>query len=534
MSRRRQRKVERPKNRWGRFSGIRRFPRRMVRTSVRAATRLFRICSAPFILLLTAFRKAGSWLYRWSSSRDGRCFVRGIPALIVILGCAYLAVARQIEPPEDALQRYSQAAQRAMESRDYRAAAILWERTLQLDPRNTDGQFQLALAVAENRETERFEFLMAGLAPQDHAVYAPAHLLQAKRILGKGTVSAAELQRAEAQLLRVIHLQPSQLEAQALLGQLYLSSGRPDLAEPHLILVARAAPAMELPLAKAHSLQGHVREADRIGRRAEEYFRRQVERNSNDLQARLNWAEALMFLEEYSRAVDVLSQGMVLSEDRIFRRALARVQIAWADSLAKRPGSTPGEQFKLLEAGLRADPNEMMLFDRIMRLIQSSSDTAGQVRQSLIECLARGEAPALIHLLLGTEAGERGDTEQALQHLKRAHEIDPNMSIVANNLAWFMAHADPPELSKSLALIETVTERWPKVPEFRDTRGQIRLKRGDWEGALSDFEFALPAMANNRRLHESLAKVYRQLNVPDLAAQHERLAKTLEETGESN
>jgi predicted Zn-dependent protease len=130
-----------------------------------------------------------------------------------------------------------------------------------------------------------------------------------------------------------------------------------------------------------------------------------------------------------------------------------------------------------------------------------------------------------VHLLLGTDAALRGAHDQAELHLSRAREMDRHMAIAGNNLAWAMAHREPPELEKALALIDAIAAQWPNVAAIRDTRGQILVKLGRDREALVDLEAALPRMRGEMNLHRALATAYANLGQQELAAEHRRLAE---------
>lgn len=496
---------------------------RRLRRLASLASATSRVLLSPFILLSTAVQRSGQFIAAWWSSRTMRHILWGSPVVLVVVACGYLTAASRSLPAGELLGRYSKAARVAMATQDFSAARVLWDRALQIDPSNLESRFQLALALGGIRDFERMQLIIADLAPADRAVYAPAHLVRAKILVAPNRISKNDANLAESHLLRAIQLQASNVEAHAMLGQLYMSTARPSLAQDHLAIAVRENPALLLSLAKAHSLQGHKREAERYGVRAEEFFRGQAAKNFDDATARLNWAESLMFLEQFQRAVDILKQGLALNENAAYRTALARVYVNWSDTLGKDPAVDPSDQFKLLAEGLRIEPNEVQLFNRMMLLLKGKERSANEIRKSLIGMLARGEAPALVHLMLGTDAGQRGDTQDAVYHLKRAHERDPNIMVIVNNLAWYLSHSEAPDLEAALKLIDLAIAQQP-APQFRDTRGEIQMQLGNWESARDDFEAALPFMKGDRRLHASMGRVYRELQRPELAEEHERLA----------
>jgi len=75
-----------------------------------------------------------------------------------------------------------------------------------------------------------------------------------------------------------------------------------------------------------------------------------------------------------------------------------------------------------------------------------------------------------------------------------------------------------------------VLEKFPQNANFRETRGEVLVKLGRWQEAVLDLEYALPTLGSRRNTHAALAEAYHGLGSQELAAQHEKLAKSLAQT----
>lgn len=480
-----------------------------------------RFAMLPVSGAITSWKHAGAW---WSQ-RNGRLLTRGLPFLAVAVGCAYFAVAHQVRPADSLRRDYEFSGRQALARKDYAQASLCFERLAELDRDRPSSLFQLALAAEGLQDHARRDLLLNRLSPPDRPVHGAAHYWKAQQVLARSGRTGDHLREAEIQLQHALALEPGHVHAQALLASVLIRQGRLDEAERHLLQAIPSLPDLQLTLARVCAEQGRAAESRQWAKAADELFTLRLAQDTGNHQARLHLAETKLFLGEHAQAVELLRQGLLLSPDPVFRTALSRVYVEWSDTL---PLDDPaGRKFQLLESGLEINPNDPALFDRLMRLLSGDRETADEVRKRLLAQLAQGHAPALIHLLLGTDAGQRGNAEQAVLHLKRAHEIDPDMSVIGNNLAWYLAHSDTPDLPGALGLMEAIVQRWPSSPEFRDTRGQILVKLERWDEALRDLEFALPALRDNIELHLALAKVYRHQNLPDLAREHEQIADRL-------
>ena len=131
--------------------------------------------------------------------------------------------------------------------------------------------------------------------------------------------------------------------------------------------------------------------------------------------------------------------------------------------------------------------------------------------------LAVGSSTPLVHLCLGTDAILRDDYDLGAKHLQLAYQADPSLVAAANNLAWAMSFADPPRLNEGLALIDSVLKRQPDLAPVRETRGQILLKLGRAEEAITELEFALRTMQRSEVTRQALITAYRQIGMDAMA-----------------
>ena len=228
---------------------------------------------------------------------------------------------------------------------------------------------------------------------------------------------------------------------------------------------------------------------------------------------------------KFSEAEKILLDGVKLKSDwPYYRPALAKVYGAWSDVL-RNVQKDPRGQLRLLEEALRYDPGNRVALSRMIDLRRSTDPkTKKHACEYIQELLFRDSPSATLHLLLGNDEWRQGNREAAVQHLEKACRFAPDIEEVANNLAWVLAHSDRSELPRALELINSVVDRWPDNPHYRETRGQILAKLGRWKRAVSDLEFALRAHLEAPNLHQTLAVVYENLSDGEMALKHRQLA----------
>src|SRR5262249_17918096 len=123
------------------------------------------------------------------------------------------------------------------------------------------------------------------------------------------------------------------------------------------------------------------------------------------------------------------------------------------------------------------------------------------------------------------DAWQRGNADLAQKHFALSYNTAPHMPDVANNMAMILAIGKKPDLPRALAIIQSVVEKFPENPTFRDTRGQVLVKLGRCQEGVIDLEYALPKLISKARTHAALAQAYSSLGAQTLASQHQQLAK---------
>jgi predicted Zn-dependent protease len=149
-----------------------------------------------------------------------------------------------------------------------------------------------------------------------------------------------------------------------------------------------------------------------------------------------------------------------------------------------------------------------------------------EARSTLRSLLAVGNNPAMIHFVLGADAWEREHIDEARMHWEQAHQLNPRLPEVANNLAWLYAmRTNPPDLPRALRMINLVLEGFPTQARFKGTRGHILAKMERWKEALPDLEASLTVYPDDPNLHQVLATAYERLGDPEMAKEHRRRAE---------
>jgi predicted Zn-dependent protease len=465
-------------------------------------------------------------LYRvlnWPLRRNTWQLLRALPALVVLAAAAVLIILIALERPEQGLATYREAGRQALRTGDYATAAIVYRRLALSGDDSNETRFRWAVAANQVGDASRVEAVLESLAPADRTGFVPAHLWQAQRLLA-GSPDGKRIKAAEGHLRRVLAAEPKSLQARAALGQVCLATQRPTEALEHLLPTLGSRPDLNLTVSQLYAQQNQLDLATAHARRARDYFGPLAKAKPDALAPRLRWADATLAAGDPAAAAAILQERLAWKDEPDLRRALAQVYVAWSDSAASQKPDDVQTRLQLLDQALRHDVCNVNAVVRLVELSGKPGTAGAQATTALNQLLAQGHAAATVHLLLGMQARGQGTSGVAREHFEQAYRLRPELPVAANNLAWALAHAEPPDLARALDLIDSVLERAPHVASFRETRGQILARQGRWRDALTELEFALPHMPDNRILHATLANVYRRLDMSEVAREHEKIA----------
>ncbi|MBB3206303.1 tetratricopeptide (TPR) repeat protein [Rhodopirellula rubra] len=434
--------------------------------------------------------------------------------------------------------KYVQAGRAASRGNDWSSATLYLERAIELGVRDRDAMFELAIASDRSNDLGRRDAILQKLGPLDKPVHAPAHLWNASRLLSLHPIPKEKLESAEKQLRNTLAVDPSNVNAHGILGDLYFQRGYLEGATFHLGRASQTLPHYQILYAKACILTGRTAEAEASAERALRLTTQRLGANPKDQASRIERGEALFILERFDQAAKNLREGLRQSGDVApLHKALARTYLGWADKLLTQEGATRHSRpqaFQLIAAAMSQNPDDADVFNRMLQLVSIDDSATKKARDFLFDNIATGKAVGLSHLLLGTSFQEAGVSERANFHLEQAFKLLPEAPIVANNLAWHLIKRTPPQIDRAMKLISTVLDRHPNTPAFIDTRANIYLEQQKWQLALDDFQVSLTEFPEVESVHRGMARAYHNLNMLELEERHRLIADHLQLTGRFN
>jgi len=504
------------------------------------------------------------WMRAWVRTRPCRRLWFSLPALAAGAACAAFGLVLLCWSPLRTSSRYSAVVDHALAVHDYNTARVASQRRLDLGlSYRPETLFKLAESLDGLGDKPEAFAVINTLAPADHPGYAPAHLLLATTLLRREKLTAPVLRLVELHLAYVNQLEPHSLGAASMLkylhgqflawqagttnrlsldpnalathevaGWVFYQSHDWSAAKPHLLAEVNANPTVNFMLADLAAVTGDPAGALHWSQQAESVYRAKVEKAHADVPAdRMCWVQAEVRLAHYDAARQVLEAGEKLSGTNTYAPAFASFYAAWALQLTQSEPGNLAARLQCLQQGLARDSFNASLIQQISALGHLAGPEAKTAQATLDQLLSDGPAAAMRLSILGMSAWQHGDQDLAQIYMRQAYKLSPNLPDVINNMALMLATSDQPKLEEALQLVQSLLDKYPEQPHYRDTRGQIYVLMGRYEEGVQDLEFALSRLNNPQSTEKNLGQAYRLLaarngnqKLLNIAVHYEKLA----------
>ena len=415
----------------------------------------------------------------------------------------------------------------ALEQNDFTEAVGCFEQLevaeVTLTPKE---KFHWAQALVQTNQSDRASELLHELAPSrgPQTGYPLAHQFAATSLVR----THKQPYSAEVKRLLKWHLDAGGVsespDVSFARAQYYFDVGQLQSAIEAMKIAATAKPELNLNLALLYKQSGQPEQEQAALLVAQEKFEIRLQANSADHQARIALAQIYLRQQDPERAEQNLLAGVALAPE-VFRPQLSAFSMQKFRSLPV----TASVEMKIdaLVNAWRFDRQNVAVCEAIIGLYRQQEGTARESVLTVIEQFA-AEHPsaALPHFALGVVyrlENRLADSKVSIEVAHRCLNPDqPGFTVVANNLAWLLAHGQQPDLEQAFELAEMAVERNPNEGGLRDTLATVLMKQGHYQEALIEFQKALPTVRDKSPVHLKMAEIYDQLDQPQLAALHRR------------
>jgi tetratricopeptide (TPR) repeat protein len=126
-------------------------------------------------------------------------------------------------------------------------------------------------------------------------------------------------------------------------------------------------------------------------------------------------------------------------------------------------------------------------------------------RRVIAPIAASADAPNTAHLLMAGVCEKLGDRTAAVSAYRKALQIDPNLPMAENNLAYDLMMQNQ-NLDEARTLAQKAVAAHADDPAYRDTLGQILIRLGDKQGAIQTYQTLVQMQPNNVSAQIALAQ----------------------------
>ena len=455
-----------------------------------------------------------------------RSWLAVLPAVATTITLG-IVIGRALLRPQQVLDRYRIQARTAMAEDRLDDAAFFYSRLVGAgDEGSAADQFNWITILRRQAKSTEAEARLEALAPVGKIGHPPAHLQRALRLIREATsrpLSEAQLRALNWHLQRGAQTPSS--DNDLLWARYHMMVGDRDAAETRLRSAAAQKPDLWVRVADQLRSWGRRESADLAQSAAQDHLRSAIEKDPIDVDRRIALASLLVQQKKVAAAREVLQDGRrLLPNDAKLRRAQSNLALVVFDEVAKDGEVNVEERLTRLIEAARIDPLNPTVYSAISALQAGVQDPSVRMRiRDLLEgWIAEGERPAVAHFALGNLLFNDDDIDAAVFHFETALDQEPSLAAVANNLAWAIAHQDPPSWQRAEELIDTALARNPNRPSFLDTKAWIVARQSRFREAIAIIEKILPSAEGRKaaQLHARLADLYDQVGQSRLASRH--------------
>lgn len=409
-----------------------------------------------------------------------------------------------------------------------RFAEVLFRRVQLLEP-NDRSQFVIGVTMAQRGAHGQAQKMLSKIAPDNRPGYAPAHAWIAQSLLQQ-QVTDNNVKLVKHHVTEAVKWdrvpEPLLLVGSELFRALGDTSGCLDLLKK----AAEANPANNLYLSqRARQLQNPVL-AEYASTKAEAYFSEQVERDPNDLKARIGLVQTLAPNGKLVEAEKVIRAGMQIESAPELTRGLSEVfRLRYVSSLKQNGDNWTGD-LQMLDTAMRTDPTNPMIGEEIAKLARFNGKSPGdELIKKLQQFLAEGKATAATHAWISELYLIRKSYAQALPHLEQVVTRLPNSPQYLNNLAFVLDELDPNRRQEALTYAQRAVQFDPSSGDYFDTLAKVLAGLNRRTEAIAALESAIERQPQRKDFHTGVAALYDATGNPQMAEQHRIVVERIED-----
>ena len=509
-------------------------------------------------VLLSPFRLVLSWLQfmtgSWSTSRSGKAFVLGLPAIAVLAGFAAVIVAaisflekRQISFYKDRVVYFASLETEA----DKEFAVNCAEKLVTVKPID-EHRFILGGALDSNKKFSEALNVMGSIAPDEQAGYSAAHQWIADSALTRKEWPIEDDQRKAIARLHFGHVLNLEKDANSLSGayaatrlaNLLILEERFDEAITSLKSILDKPVTSKFQLEAVSKLLQIYRNTGRIDElnSTAAFLEPKLFKLANDFPDAFEPWVALVNLaaqsDRFDQAEVYIRDALNVTKSPETREMILQIQ---STLLLRRASLITDlsiqanylERFTFLARALAVEPRVETNYLSMIEFVDLDEQ---QPREDewLRMALPLTGTPAITHVILGIRDLLRDNSAMATNHWNIASTQYEGTPLVINNFTRVMIRSKTVDNEALLKLATQAFNQFPNHDFLRISLGEVYLEMGRLDEAVTTLELAVEKLPNFIDARESLAKAYVAHNrSSDAEAQKVEIAKLRANMGQS-
>lgn len=449
----------------------------------------------------------------------------GFLVVMIVVGILLIVI------PDESNRRLSYEAETyaAMQSGNLVRARNCLDSLIQISGDNPRPEYlyQLAQLSAQAGDQDRSLRLLQRLTLPDRPGYGPAHQDLAVLLLNQQNPTEETLDEAERHIRSLLETRPNDSAFLRMLAQLELARKRPEDALKTYGLMLDADPSMGVPMGRILLELKRDEEGNRLLEQAIGRLRVKLDQNFDNIETRLQLADALLLLKRYQDAARIVQQGITLGDpsNRLVQ-SMAIVLARWAGSM----GNSIEDQHKrlnLLMQGLSVNPTNPLLLDEFWKL--TMKDLATDPDQ-ILKLRVLGTNPAILDTISGLLSLRNGKSAEARKLIDAAVKRSPDLFVLLNNVTTIGEFRNE-SADKGTELLSILLEIDPEKTSIRENRGLIYVRQKKYDKAIEDLEAVVAKLPEKREIHQALSLAYEKVGNKEKSDRHRDLAETLLRSG---
>jgi tetratricopeptide (TPR) repeat protein len=292
---------------------------------------------------------------------------------------------------------------------------------------------------------------------------------------------AGALAEAEKLYQRVLQQQPTQVEALHGLGILALQQGQPETA----IAPLQQAVALQPNHAFAHVHLAHALRGTQQVEAALPHYQRALSLNPQLAEVYLDLGNVFLELGQTQQAIAAYGQAIAVN---------ARLPKAhYSLGMAHQVQGNFDAAVQHYQQAIALQPDYLEAHNNLGNLLLKQQRAARAIRhfKQAIALVEQAGLPPIQaagpHANLARALEQTGDIERAVQHYRKALQLQPHFPEVHNNLGDL--YRDQNQMPEAIAHYERAIALQPDLPEAHSNLGMALLRIGDFRRGWAEFEW---------------------------------------------